>query len=279
MDPDRKIGRILKVKTYETLVELSSDHGSYVKSTFQGLYSVAAINSFVIVPVGSDRLVGAVTSLDLVEEPVNAADSKQAIILPSARRTMWVSLIGTISQIPGKPHKRFAYGITQYPELENPVWYASEDDLATIFERECDDEERRRRLITIGRSPVFNDYHVRIDMDSFFGKHSAVLGNTGSGKSCTITALIRAVLEAPHGNGMPHAHFIIFDTNAEYEAAFTDVDAADPGGHSPNPLPTPRTREQRSEPRRPLGAALVHGRARHHGDVPARRGRAGTIAS
>jgi uncharacterized protein len=230
MDPDRTIGRILKVKSYEALVELSADTGSYVKSTYQGLYSVAAINSFVIIPVGTDRLVGAVTSLDLFEDTANAADTRQTIVLPSARRTMWVSLIGTISQVPGKPHKRFAFGISRYPELENPVWYASYDDLDTIFERECDDEDRRRRLVTIGKSPMFNDYDVRIDMDAFFGKHSAILGNTGSGKSCTIAALIRAVLDAPDGNGMPHAHFIIFDTNAEYEAAFTQEKAADSGG-------------------------------------------------
>jgi len=229
MDPDRTIGRILKVKSYEALVELSADTCSYVKSTYQGLYSVAAINSFVIIPVGAARLVGAVTSLDLFEDAANVADIRQTIVLPSARRTMWVSLIGNISQVPGKPHKRFAFGITRYPELENPVWYASEDDLDTIFERECDDEDRRRRLVTIGKSPMFNDYDVRIDMDAFFGKHSAILGNTGSGKSCTIAALIRAVLEVPDGKGMPHAHFIIFDTNAEYEAAFTQGNGTDPG--------------------------------------------------
>ena len=56
-----------------------------------------------------------------------------------------------------------------------------------------------------------------------------VTGVTGSGKTCTIAALIRAVLEAPEGNGMPHAHFIIFDTNAEYEEAFTQHHANGPG--------------------------------------------------
>ena len=75
----------------------------------------------------------------------------------------------------------------------------------------------------IGTSPLFPDYECTIDIDRFFGKHAAILGNTGSGKSCTVTALIKAVLNHPAGGGMPHAHFIIFDTNNEYTSAFTDT--------------------------------------------------------
>jgi ABC-type transport system involved in cytochrome bd biosynthesis fused ATPase/permease subunit len=44
-------------------------------------------------------------------------------------------------------------------------------------------------------SPVFTDYDVSIEIDRFFGKHAAILGNTGAGKSCTVTALLSAVLD------------------------------------------------------------------------------------
>ena len=60
-------------------------------------------------------------------------------------------------------------------------------------------------------------------MDNFFGKHAAVLGNTGSGKSCTVTAIIRSVLEDKPE--MKNVHFIIFDTNGEYENAFTEYES------------------------------------------------------
>lgn len=52
-------------------------------------------------------------------------------------------------------------------------------------------------------------------------RHLAVLGNTGSGKSCTIASFIQTILqndEVVKGDG---AHFVIFDTNGEYRAAFT----------------------------------------------------------
>lgn len=223
METDRKIGRVVKVKTYQALVELLADTSSYVKSSHGGLYAIAVVNSYVIMPIGSERVVAMVTALDMAEEQEAHLQNRQMLMLPQSRRTMWVSMVGTISQIPGKSDKKFDYGIRRYPELDNPVWFASEEDLDVIFEKDCTEKERSERLIEIGKSPLFPDYGVKIDMDRFFGKHAAILGNTGSGKSCTITALIRSVLEKENANGMPHAHFIIFDTNAEYEAAFTVI--------------------------------------------------------
>lgn len=224
MDTDRRIGRVVKVKTYQVLVELLPDTTSYVKSSHGGLYAIAVVNSYVIMPIGSERVVGLVTGLDMAEEQEAHLQNRQMLVLPQSRRTMWVSMVGTISQAPGGTQRIFDFGIRRYPELDNPVWFASEEDLDVIFEKDCPDKERSARLVTIGKSPLFPDYDVKIDMDRFFGKHAAVLGNTGSGKSCTVTALIRSVMDLKAGNGMPHAHFIIFDTNAEYEAAFTIED-------------------------------------------------------
>jgi len=133
---------------------------------------------------------------------------------------MWVTMVGTIVQ-DAEGTKRFMYGVTRYPELDNPVWFASEADLDVIFDRS---NAANDSTVTLGRSPLFPGYRVAIDVDRFFGKHAAVLGNTGSGKSCTVTAVVRAVLDRP--GGMPHAHFIIFDTNNEYERAFTNPDGS-----------------------------------------------------
>lgn len=216
MSSDRTIGRTVKVKTYQALVELAPDTSSYVKSSYGGIYAIAVINSFVIIPVGSQRVVAIVTGLDMAEEPEASLQNRQMLVIARPRRTMWVSMIGTITQA-RDGEKHFEYGVRRYPELDNPVWFASDDDLDVIFDKARQGDARH---VTIGKSPLFTDYHVAIDVDRFFGKHAAILGNTGAGKSCTVTAVIRAVLD----RGMPNAHFIIFDTNNEYERAFTEED-------------------------------------------------------
>lgn len=212
MPSDRTIGRTVKVKTYQVLVELLQETSSYVKSSLGGLYSIAVINSFVIIPVGSERVVAIVTSLDMAEEAEANMQTRQMLVIARPRRTIWASMIGTLTQSAGAI--RFEYGVKRYPELDNPVWFASEEDLDVIFDKAGKSNPHH---VSIGKSPIFTDYEVNIDIDKFFGKHGAILGNTGAGKSCTVTALVRAVLD----RGMPNAHFIIFDTNNEYEHAFT----------------------------------------------------------
>jgi hypothetical protein len=232
LQSDRTIGRVVKVKTYQALVELSPETSSYVKSTYTGLYAIAVINSFVIVPVGSERVVAIVTALDMAEEPEASLQNRQMLVIPRSRRTMWVSMVGTITQ--KGDEKRFEYGIRRYPELDNPIWCADKDDLDVIFDKSTaasgkEPPSDKPGPVAIGTSPLFPDYEVTIDIDRFFGKHAAILGNTGSGKSCTVTALIKAVLNHPAGAGMPHAHFIIFDTNDEYTSAFTQPPATPDG--------------------------------------------------
>jgi DNA helicase HerA-like ATPase len=217
MQTDRTIGRTVRVKTYQALVELATDTSSYVKSSYGGLYAIAVINSFVIIPVGSERVVAIVTGLDMAEDNEASLQNRQMLVIARPRRTMWVSMIGTITQT--SDGKCFEYGVRRYPELDNPVWFASEEDLDVIFDKARTTDPKH---ITIGKSPIFTDYDVSIDIDRFFGKHAAILGNTGSGKSCTVTAVIRSVLD----RGMPNAHFVIFDTNNEYEHAFTKPDGS-----------------------------------------------------
>lgn len=212
MTTDRTIGRTVKIKTYQALVELLPDTSSYVKSSYGGLYAIAVINSFVVLPVGSERVIAIVTSLDMAEDAEASLQNRQMLVIARPRRTMWISMIGTITQTETK--KRFEYGVKRYPELDNPVWFASEEDLDIIFGKATREDTRH---VSIGKSPIFTDYDVSVDIDQFFSKHAAILGNTGSGKSCTVTALVRAVLD----RDMPNAHFIIFDTNNEYERAFT----------------------------------------------------------
>ena len=66
-----------------------------------------------------------------------------------------------------------------------------------------------------------------IDPDRLFGRHLAVLGNTGSGKSCTVAGLIRWSLDSARKNllgntGSVNSRFIILDPNGEYSKAFAD---------------------------------------------------------
>lgn len=216
MATDSEIGRVVAVDTAQVSIELNRDLKGMSRSTYEGPQEVGRINSYVVIPVGARRLVAMVTRVVLVEEAEMKAD-RTMVALPAARRLMKATLIGTIDGTV------FRQGVSLFPVLDNPVHLAGRADLDAIFgpiEQSGDaapDPERPGYCIPIGESAVVQGRPIRIDPDAFFGKHAAVLGSTGSGKSCTIASLIQAIREQP---AVKRTTFVILDTNGEYRTAF-----------------------------------------------------------
>lgn len=85
----------------------------------------------------------------------------------------------------------------------------------------------------IGTSPFAGEANIYVDPNKLFGRHLTVLGNTGSGKSCSVAGLIHWSLEAAqkerknkNKEGIPNARFIILDPNGEYSYAFNSAQSS-----------------------------------------------------
>jgi Domain of unknown function DUF87. len=214
MATDFEIGRVVAVDTAQVTIELNPDLKGMSRCTYEGPQEVGRINSYVIIPVGGRRLVAMVNRVTLVEEAEMKAD-RTMVALPAARRLMKATLIGTIEG------NKFRQGISLFPVLDNPVHLAGEADLDAIFGpiEQCaaPDPEDPGYCIPIGESAVVTGRPIRIDPNAFFGKHAAILGSTGSGKSCTIASLIQSIHEQP---AVKRTTVVILDTNGEYRTAF-----------------------------------------------------------
>lgn len=214
MANDHEIGRIVAVDTAQVTIELSRDLKALTRSTYEGTLEVGRINSYVIIPVGARRIVAMVTRVLLTEESELKAD-KTMVSLPSSRRLMKATMIGTIDE------GIFRQGINVFPVLDSPVLITTRKDLDAIFGQSGTKAEPSSEepgfCIPIGRSAVFPDYDIKIDPDAFFGKHAAIIGSTGSGKSCTIASIIQSIMHQP---SVRQSRIIILDTNGEYRAAF-----------------------------------------------------------
>jgi hypothetical protein len=214
MTSDYEIGRVVEVDTAQVTIELNRDLKALTRSTYEGTMEVGRINSYVIIPVGSRRIVAMVTRVLLTEESVLKAD-KTMVTLPSSRRLMKATMIGAIDE------GRFRQGINLFPILDSPVFITSKMDLDVIFGKSSEldgvSSDEPGFCIPIGRSAVFQDYDIKIDPDALFGKHAAIIGSTGSGKSCTIATIIQSIISQ---TSVKQTRFIILDTNGEYRSAF-----------------------------------------------------------
>jgi Cdc6-like AAA superfamily ATPase len=109
--------------------------------------------------------------------------------------------------------------------------------LKTIYEPQDD-----KRTYSFGTLAQHNGITVKLNGDRFFGKHLAVIGSTGSGKSCTVAKILQEATKpsAQQVGILNNAHIIIFDLHGEYHKAFPNANylPADPA----IPQPTQETR-------------------------------------
>lgn len=217
---ERNIGKVISVDSFRVFIRLDDDLKSLYKSGYEDIYEVARINSYIIIPIGADRIVAMVTSVRAIDE-TELGKTKEAIFLTKSARYLVATMIGTIEN-----SGKYIQGVYNYPILDNPVWYVTRQDLDNIFDQKLKKQGDKIDFeedyyLPIGTSPSFSDYKIKINPDKFFGKHAAILGNTGSGKSCTFASIVQSLFDFEFNNKrLQNAHIIIFDTNGEYKQAF-----------------------------------------------------------
>lgn len=218
----REIGRVVSVDSFKVIIELDDNIKGTQKSGYYDIYEVAKVNSYVILPIGSDKIVALITRVKSFEN--NEIEKLTGgIKFSKSKRHLLATMLGTISE--GK----YLDGVYNYPILDNPVWYIIKEDLEKIFDNISSKDEidyQKDFYLPIGKNSNFPDYDIKINPDKFFAKHSAILGNTGSGKSCTVTSILQALFNFNYSTNKEYkkdlksATIIIFDTNGEYKKAF-----------------------------------------------------------
>ncbi|MEH6721253.1 MAG: ATP-binding protein [Aurantimonas endophytica] len=124
---------------------------------------------------------------------------------------MTIQLVGEIVET------SFERGISQYPGINDEVHLVTEVDLSRIY-GVADDGQ-----ITIGRLAGAESIPVRIDLDKLVTRHSAVLGSTGSGKSTTVSSLLRSICHSGGGALCSSARTLLLDIHGEYAEALKSV--------------------------------------------------------
>lgn len=190
------------------------------------------VNGYVLVPTEGGFAVGQIEWISVERSPYPQRRGMRdfgLVDMPYPMRKMSLTPVGILSAAATKDLTNsysFRRGIQSFPTVGDPVLLPTTEQLRSIV------ESGENRRVAIGTSPLAADAEVRIDPDRLFGRHLAVLGNTGSGKSCSVAGLIRWSLDAARLSrdgskvaGSPNARFIVLDPNGEYAETFKDLGA------------------------------------------------------
>ena len=115
----------------------------------------------------------------------------------------------------------FTMGVGIFPSIYSDVQIVTEENMRTIFtsKEESITNPNIHSYFDIGTSKNFINYHVNISINKLFNIHTAVLGNSGSGKSNTICHIFQELLRKKTNSGLG-IKIILLDVNGEYKSAF-----------------------------------------------------------
>lgn len=228
-DRKRAIGKVVSVAADRFVVEMHAGTDNFTVVGFDDVHYVARLGSFLMIPVQTEYVV--VEVVGLRERDIAGAGRGEGE-LDKAASAKYLDVV-PVGMLPQDRNAKFRFGVSVFPSLYADALYALDTELDRVFETDKPSEPARGldgtvpvpedatrfRALSIGRSVVFEGYDVKVRIDDFFGGHTAVLGNTGSGKSCTVASVLQSLFDKADEFHARGATFVVFDVNGEYANA------------------------------------------------------------
>jgi DNA helicase HerA-like ATPase len=196
---DPSIGRIVSVTGSKAVVLL--DHTSDVRR--RGPEQRPEMGTLLVIEQTNTAVLAIVSALSV---PVPAQREGEG--------ELWIAELGLVGELWKGMDGRvgsFHRGVSTYPSLGDRVRVATNAELEMAF---CGEAEGTVRVGCLRQDASIS---AMVRVDELLGKHFAVLGTTGTGKSCTTALILRAILQQN-----PAAHIVLLDPHNEYASAFTE---------------------------------------------------------
>lgn len=204
--PPTKIGSVQNIQGSDIIVKLDSDLAG-LSPIYRGeLREIGQVGSFVRIPQGLVDLIGAVSKVKVSEQSETGHEN---LANQTDNWLLEIDLIGQIDQ----SSESFQRGVGTYPELGDPVHFATSVELESIFPKPNEQQVRFGFLSTDQKVPI------TLDAKSLVVKHSALVGSTGSGKTSAVASLLQNLVR----QGWENSNILVIDPHGEYKNALGDI--------------------------------------------------------
>ncbi|MCC6151776.1 MAG: ATP-binding protein [Planctomycetes bacterium] len=203
-EPDLRLGVVSTVEATSVRVNLHKA-GSIGGSLHRGTrYGLGEVGEFVLIETELAALLGRIIEVRLPESE-RLEVSRETGDGVSVNALARVQLLGTVAL----SDLSVTAGIASHPRLGDRVYSAPDTFLASVALRMERGEKQPEVTLKIGTINSARDADVRLTPERLFGRHCAVLGATGGGKSFTVSRLIEECLHFK-------SKVILIDATGEY---------------------------------------------------------------
>lgn len=203
------VGNVISIHGTKITI-LMNEHSNLESFYYNGvLYDGISIGVYLGIIRGSNKIIAKVEKEFL--EDKNKEKLNHEFARNRFERRLEVSLIGNFY------NNAFEFGIKKFPMIFNEVVLLTEDEIKEILHK---DSINSKHKIPIGKS-LSNEIPIELRWDNLFNTHIGIFGNTGSGKSNTLTKIYSELLECQNKkeielNFKNNSKFFIIDFNGEY---------------------------------------------------------------
>lgn len=199
------IGYVIDVQGNTLMATLIEDDQGQVPTVTIGDEDilVGQLGSYIAIRQNNVHIIAIVTRMteqEALAAPTIETPGEDTARLPFAKRIARLTPIGSI-----KADAQFDRGVGQYPTTGAEVHAIGSVDIARMFDR------FQSKGFSVGTAAMHPSLKICLDPSNLFGRHFAILGQTGSGKSWTVATLVQRTVVV-----MPRAHIIILDLHGEY---------------------------------------------------------------
>lgn len=198
------IGKVRHVLGSTVTVALDNELAGTAPIYRGRLQSIGQIGSLVRIPQG---IVDLIASVDLVGIAELTGPIKPSESIQRDERWLQVQLLGEIDLGTGK----FQRGVGSYPGLDDPVHFATADQLRAVF------PSPDKKNLRLGRLAAAEEIPVCVDASRLVVRHAAIVGSTGSGKTSAVASLLQGFVNG----GWNAANIVVIDPHGEYAQALS----------------------------------------------------------
>ena len=128
------------------------------------------------------------------------------------KQQMVVNIVGELKE------KKFLPGFSSKPSFKSNVRIISLEELEYVLGPQTPSQGQT----FFGYSNIYQNYRINASINDFFSNHFAILGNSGSGKSCTVASILQKLFTSTSYTPVK-ANIFLFDAFGEYTNAFSNL--------------------------------------------------------
>lgn len=213
------IGTVIEVTGSQMIAELSPQVTELSRVYNGEVYDIGQFGSIVKVHFGNKAIYAMVRKLRMKAE--YEAEHGMVSEVAADERVLEADLVGEGEY--RRPSDRdkgaevvFERGVSTYPLPQQTVYLTPKPELRAIHQGGTGES------IQLGEHVGGDGIPCSVDANELLGKHTAILGTTGTGKSATVAALLHSIVEGSYGTrkGKWNPRIVILDPHNEYGAAF-----------------------------------------------------------